>query len=432
MKGILARLLVIVVLIGCFIGLDIVFGKIKNKPLIVLSKDVSEETTIYHGLFYDGYECHLCDARQLIKKDASYECSNENHEKRLSLTLVGDLLFEQPYYDDLELGTSRDLYFNRVKKYFINDDLTIGNMEVPIGNDSMEVSGEGYNFCAPEWVGDLVAGLDFEVLSTANNHAFDREIEGIHSTLDYFENNSDILMVGTFRNLEERKKDKILNINGINVGFLAYTYATNIDPEEEDVDLIGYYRNARTYKLTEEAKAKVENEVTSLRKKCDVLVVMMHWGNEFTYEVNSEQEKMAHFLNELGVDLIVGGHSHNIQPIEMIGDEHQTLCYYSLGNFVSADEDLDRTYNDETFDNAYQVGMLSKLDIVYSSEGVSFENIQTEMIVNYFDQNARSWELVPLNEYTKDYERTHQRFYLGLTKEFIEDMHESVIDEKYR
>ncbi len=176
----------------------------------------------------------------------------------------------------------------------------------------------------------------------------------------------------------------------------------------------------------------MQEEITQLRKECDVLIVMMHWGKEFTFEENDEQKDMAAFLNGLGVDLIVGSHSHNIQPIEMIGDKHKTLVYYSLGNFVSADEDLDRTYNDETFDNAYQVGMLSTLEVVLKQDQVSFENIGCEMIVNYFDDNSRNWELIPLANYTKEKEQSHQRYDLGLTREFIQNIYEDVIDKQYR
>ena len=99
----------------------------------------------------------------------------------------------------------------------------------------------------------------------------------------------------------------------------------------------------------------------------------MHWGNEFTFTPNNEQKEMAKFLNELGVDIIVGSHSHNIQPIEVIGEDHKTLVYYSLGNFVSSDDDIARTKEGiETFDNAYQVGLLSTLNVIKENDNIYF------------------------------------------------------------
>ena len=140
----------------------------------------------------------------------------ENKNKELNLTIVGDLLFESPYEKAVENGESKELYFNRVKKYFENDDISIGNMEVVIGNDKMKTSGDGYNFCAPSWVGSLVASLDFQILSTANNHSYDRGLDGINSTIDFFKNNTKIETIGTEKN-SSSQKIRILEKNGINV-----------------------------------------------------------------------------------------------------------------------------------------------------------------------------------------------------------------------
>lgn len=429
MKSVLIRLGIIVFLIAGILGVDFLSAKILQHPLIVLEKEETQDETLIHGLFLNVHTCHKCDKQKVYFRGRDYECPKENHEKRASLTLVGDLLFEYPYYNDLEAGTSKDLYFNRVKNYFKNDDLTIANMEVPIDNGNLEISGEGYSFCAPFWVGELVSSLDFEVLGTANNHSYDRGVEGINSTIDFFKNHSDIMTVGTYKSEADRKQQRIMEINGIKFGFLAYTYETNIDPDYGDEYRVGYYSNPHTYLVTEEYKNIMKEEIKDLRKNCDVLIVLMHWGQEFTFDYNNEQYEMAQFLNQCDVDVVVGSHSHNIQPIEMVND---TLVYYSLGNFVSADEDLERTYSDQTFDNAYQVGMMGKLDIVLDENGLKFENIDTEMIVNYFDADARNFELVPLSQYNEEYETSHQRYGLGLTKEWIENTFNEVVNEKYR
>ena len=76
--------------------------------------------------------------------------------------------------------------------------------------------------------------------------------------------------------------------------------------------------------------------------------------------------------------------------------------------------------------------MMGKLDVVIDENGVRFENIDTEMIINYFDDDSRNFELVPFNQYDEDYEKSHQRYGLGLTKEWIENTVKEVVDEKYR
>lgn len=357
----------------------------------------------------------------------------KTEKRQAKLTLVGDFLFESPFYKAIEKGYDKDRYFSLVKHYFEEDDLSIGNMEVVIGNDKMNISGDGYNFCAPSYVGGLVSSLNLQVLSTANNHVYDRGIEGINSTLDYFRDNTNIMTVGTYKDQSDRDKEHILEINGIKFGFLAYTYGTNLRVDTSYRNLVGLYRNPDTKTMDQEYKNILTKEISSLRSKVDVLVVMMHWGNEFTFTPNSNQLEMANFLNSLNVDIIYGSHSHSIQPIDIIGDEHKTLVYYSLGNFVSHDDDIARTpKGQETFDNAYQLGLLSNIELEIVDNKVVFNKIGTDLIVNYFNADMSDFLLVPYQDYNEEYERTHLRYSLGLTKDFITSTYETVIDQKFR
>ena len=440
MKKILNNIISILVILIILIGLDIYSIYNFNKPIFVLKEEINGLNKIYRGVFYDSYNCSEYSMIQIKIKGNKYNCPssnisniNDNKKVQAKLTFVGDLLFEQPFYDAIDNGEDKNLYFNKVKKYFENDDLSIGNMEVVIGNSDLKTSGEGYNFCAPEYIGDLVKTLDFEVLGTANNHAYDRNIEGIHSTIDYFKNNSEILTVGTYKNKEDRENYRYLTINDIKFSFLAYTYGTNQNISNDYIDLIGYYKDPYTKKITNEYKNILRKEIEEVRKNSDVVIVLMHWGNEFNFNINNEQKEMALYLNELGVDIIVGSHSHNISSIDIIGDTHKTLVYYSLGNFVSHDNDIARTKEgNETYDNAYQVGLLSTLNVIKENGKISFDNIDTDLIINYFDKDMRNFELVPFDEYNENYEINHYRYTKGLNKEFINDIYKNVIDEKYR
>lgn len=352
-------------------------------------------------------------------------------KKEATLTLVGDLLFEQPFYDAInKKGYDSSKYFGLIKHYFQEDDLSIGNMEVVIGNDDLKASGTGYNFCAPESIGDLVSTLDFEVLSTANNHSYDRNLEGIKSTIEYFENKTDIMTVGTYKTKEDRSKAHVLDINGIKFGFVSYTLGTNIRVPKEYRDLVGLYREPETKKITDEYKNRMKDEINNLKDKSDVIMVLVHWGTEFTNSPNSEQKELAKFFNEQGVDIVVGNHSHSIQPIEWIGNEHKTLVYYSLGNFVSADDDISRT--GEKFDNAYQFGLLSQLKVTKENDTITISDINTEAIVNYFDTDMNNFKLIPLSKYTSTYENTHYRYQYNFNKKFVEDMFNKVIKEEFR
>lgn len=349
--------------------------------------------------------------------------------REAKLTFVGDFLFEAPFFTAVDNGYDRNSYFALVKKYFEDDDLSVGNMEVVIGNDGMKVSGDNYNFCAPRYIGDLVASLDMQVLSTANNHTFDRGIEGLNSTLDFFDS-TNIVTVGTYRSQQDRETPRIVEKNGIKFGFLAYTLSTNQIVPQQYRNLVGLYRNPETRKVTDEYKTLIAKEMSALRPEVDVLIVMMHWGTEFTFEPNSEQKEMAIFLNEHGADIVYGSHSHSIQPVEFIGNEHKTLVYYSLGNFASQDDDIARTpKGQETFDNAYQVGLLSQFKVSLDNGKVEISDLTNHLIVNHINYDMKKFVLVPFEQYDEFYEKTHYRYNLGFNREFVNGLYEVVNKE---
>ena len=345
------------------------------------------------------------------------------------LTFVGDFLYEEPYYDALRNGEDNNLYFSQVKKYFSDDDLSIGNMEVVITDGTMDLSGVGYSFCAPTFVGDQVIDLDMEVMSVSNNHSNDRGLAGRVSTYNYFKNNSDILPVGTYDESRDVTKN-IIEKNNIKFGFLSYTYGTNVPVESNLRYSLGLYRDPDTGVITDEYLNLIRNEVNILRDKVDVLIVMVHWGDEFTFTPNGEQEFLANYFNELGVDIVVGNHSHSIQPIKWIHGNHDTLVYYSLGNFVSADNVVDRT--GETFTNAYQFGLLSKLSVNKIDGVVSIDNIRSIPIIDYYDVNLRNFMLIPFDLYSSDYEVSHYLYNNNFNRSFITNTYESVIDSEFR
>ena len=95
----------------------------------------------------------------------------------------------------------------------------------------------------------------------------------------------------------------------------------------------------------ETARADVEKA----KANADVVIVSMHWGDEYVFAPTKEQTEIAEHLAELGVHIIVGHHPHVVQPVTMVGD---TLVIYSLGNFLSAQKELFKL-----------VGLLVSLDV---------------------------------------------------------------------
>ena len=377
------------------------------------------------GLIY--VQPYLVNIKNENNKNGGVTTTNViKKDKKVNITLFGDILIEGPFYRSMNKYNEGDIYFKKVNdKYFTKDDISIGNMEIPISSTD-KFLGDAYQFVSPPSIGKLIGEQSIEVLGTANNHSFDQGIDGINSTIDFFKDNTNILTVGTNKSKEDRDEIKVIEKNGIKIGFAAYTLFTNIKPNQEDLWRINYFREPYTKTYTE-YKENIKKELTNLVNNTDVQIVIMHWGNEFTYTLSEDQKDMAKFLSDLGIDIVLGSHSHNIQSIEYVGD---TLVFYSMGNFASADADLDRSGSE--FSNNYQIGLLANLDIKLEDNKVTFDNIKTEPIINYFDSNEEHYELIPLEEYNKEYETTHYRYNLGLNKDFINDTYSKVIDSRFR
>ncbi len=166
------------------------------------------------------------------------------------------------------------------------------------------------------------------MMLTANNHCLDRRDKAARRTLKALDRMG-IDHIGTYHDAAQRDSlvPFIKDINGFKIGFLNYTYGTNgIQPNDGiEVSLIDRDRMAKEIAATRENGA-------------EIIVVTMHWGIEYVLLENKPQRDLADFLVGQGVDLIIGGHPHVIQPMKVVRNEKldkDVLVVYSLGNFIS-------------------------------------------------------------------------------------------------
>lgn len=367
------------------------------------------------------------------RKETSIKSPNKSTSTKrpriVNASFIGDLLYEQPYYDWIGTSYNDKGYYDLVKPYFLNDDLTLANMEVPIGSKGLGVSGTGYSFNAPEEIGNQVIAMGVDAVNLANNHANDAGPQGRINTLNFFKKHQ-ILTTGIYESKEVQTQIPTKTINDITFSFLGYTYKTN-KPDNQNRELIGYYRNLDTMKLDNAHKEIIKQEVAQAKQLSDIVIVSVHWGNEFTYAVNSEQKELANYLNELGVDVIIGHHSHYIQPIEWLETtNHKTLVVYSLGSFISADNQVTRATPE--FANAYNVSMILQITFEKNNNSTIIKNINSLPVINYYDQKFENFKLVPIDKYNEKLEKSHNRYSKGLTKDFITNSFNNVIDQQFK
>lgn len=247
------------------------------------------------------------------------------------LLFVGDAMQHQGQLDAAKAaggGTRYDYSdcFTFIAPAITEADYAVCNLEVPLGGGT---DYSGYPcFSAPDSYVQALKDAGLDMFLTANNHCLDRRDRGARRTITALDSLG-VDHIGTYLNQQDRleKVPFIKNINGIKFGFLNYTYGTNgIEPADGvEVALIDKKRMADEIKLTREAGA-------------EIVVVTIHWGVEYVLLQNHNQENIADFLVDQGVDLIIGGHPHVIQPMKVVRNEKENkdvLVVYSLGNFIS-------------------------------------------------------------------------------------------------
>ena len=261
--------------------------------------------------------------------EVEYKIVNTEVINNASLIMIGDALMHMPVINTYK--TSKGYNFDNIFKYIgpiVKDyDLKYYNQETILGGTSLKLSGYP-QFNSPQEVGDAFVKAGFNLVSLATNHTMDNYSrtggKTITNSINYWkkqmEEHEDLIAAGSYTSQEDRDAIIIKEVNGITYGFLSYTEQTNGLPVP------------KSYLCNVYSKDKVKKDVEKYRDKVDLLMVAMHWGEEYTNTPTSGEKEKAKYLASLGVDIIIGCHPHVMQPMTYIGD---TLVIYSLGNFVS-------------------------------------------------------------------------------------------------
>jgi poly-gamma-glutamate synthesis protein (capsule biosynthesis protein) len=144
-------------------------------------------------------------------------------------------------------------------------------------------------------------------------------------------------------------------------------------------------------------------DTDALRPLCDFLIVSMHWGIEYEHEPSGAQKKAAELLAEHGADLILGHHPHVIQPVEVIPHSGgQTLCFYSLGNFLSG----------QVKSNTL-LGALAYVRIKKEGGRTFIDQHGIIPVVTHYETGFTNFRVYPFSEYTDDLARRHWSRQMG-------------------
>lgn len=366
-------LVLLIIIVVCLIGLVVYKITIENKTT---DKEIKEESS------------------EKTAKEEEEEIK-EPIEKRMSIVMVGDALIHGAIYMDAYQGNNKYDFtsmFTDIAPIIKNYDLRYYNQESIIGGKKIGVS-HYPRLNSPEEIGENLISIGFNLVSLANNHSFDKGEAGLQNSIAFWKSQDGVKTAGSYSSFEEQSNIPVYEQNGIKYAFLAYTMCTNglSAPKGKE-----YYVNVYD-------ETQVKNDVTTARNNgAEVVIVSMHWGNEYTHVPTSVQKETATYLSNLGVNLIIGSHPHVIQPMEYIND---TLVIYSLGNFISAQ----RVLGQEKV-----IGLLVGTDIVVTDNKVTFDKTNFELLYTYYTSSNTKFKVISFsnlnNNILKDYESINLKY----------------------
>lgn len=267
-------------------------------------------------------------------------------ESTVTIRSAGDVLIHIPIYQNAKKSDGTYDFshvFTYSESLMESCDYFVANLETTLGGtDGRSYSGFP-RFNSPDAIVTSLKNAGVDCLLTANNHCYDTNGSGLLRTLDVIDK-AGLDHTGT-RKDESEKQYYVKNIGDINFGFACYTYETPTSQGRKALN--GLVVDTKTAPLVNSFNPnsldsfyeELKTSLAAMKKQgAQVTVVYIHWGEEYQLTQNAKQQEIAQALCDMGVDVIIGGHPHVVQPIDLLtstNGKHKTVCVYSLGNFVS-------------------------------------------------------------------------------------------------
>ena len=306
-------------------------------------------------------------------------------ESRVTLLFAGDAMQHMPqiYAAKTDSGYNYNPVFELVKDKISSADIAGVNFETTLGGKPYK----GYPlFSSPNEYATALSNAGFNIFFTANNHALDTGKKGLEQTIRVIKEQG-VKQTGTFQSKEQRELNYPLMIikNGIRIAFFNYTYGTNglVVKEPNIVNLID------TLLIKEDLE-------TAQLMNPDIMIAVMHWGEEYYTTPSLKQKEIAQYLFDNDVRIIIGHHPHVIQPIHTtsVNDSIIHTVFYSLGNFVSNQRKL------HTDGGMFAEIVITK-DIKDGSINISSVDYSLFWVYKYFEKSRPVYRILPVDKEPK-------------------------------
>ena len=333
-----------------------------------------------------------------------------------TISATGDVLMHMPVINSCK--TSDGSYdftgiFRYLDDYAAEADYAVANLETTLAG-----TGNGYNysgypcFNCPDEIADALKAAGFDMLLTSNNHCYDTRTVGLTRTLEVA-NELGLDTLGTQPDAEAADYT-IETVGGIKIGMMCYSYATSDSyPDRPSMNgiltgtdaegMINYFDYDQLDKFyTGVADAIADMEAAG----AEATVLYIHWGEEYQLSPNSNQTAIAQKLCDLGIDVIVGGHPHVVQPVELltssVDETHRTVCLYSMGNAISNQQRQNMNLNTGHTED----GVLFSFTFARYSDGeVLLDSVEILPTWVHMDTtgSSRTYQILPLDADVADW-----------------------------
>lgn len=350
--------------------------KLRRKRCFVITALLVVLIVLVAGIGWGLSKIGKQESKEAFKETKPIEIEIQEPEPepiQASILTGGDVILHSPFITSkFYLNNGKYNYndiFKYIKEEYASADYTVLNLESTIATSDYS----GYpRFRAPAAIVTALKANAVDMCLLANNHIYDNHDDGVYMTLDALEANA-MQYLGVRRDVESPKYF-IEDINGIKVGIFNYVYSTggssvaiNGLPVSDEVAPM---LNTFSYNDLESFYQEVEEGLSEMEAAgVEYTIAYIHWGNEYKTTENQTQRNMSARLCELGIDALIGGHPHVIQPVDLMESSdgsHQMICVYSVGNHLSnqAKELMDSMPTGHTED-----GLMVKLTLEKTNDG---------------------------------------------------------------
>jgi len=312
----------------------------------------------------------------------------EANKQKISFLAVGDNLMHKILIDEAHQNGTYDFssYYTNIKSYIHQADLSFVNQETVLGGKEFGYTGYP-SFNTPDEIANALNDCGFDIVNGSTNHILDKGEKGLEHSIEVFKQFKDMKYIGL-----KEKNIPVVEKNGIKISFLSYNQYINNNQQ------------SKSYRSFD--KKQMAKDVQKAKQISDCVIVSCHFGTEYDISPNQFQKEYSQYLADLGVDVIIGTHSHTLQDVKWLKGKngHKTLVAYSLGNFLSG-----------MMEEECQLEGMLTFDIIKKQQTINIENVVLTPLINHYqiDNKYRALEtrhgftVYRLKDYTSDLANQH-------------------------